>query len=658
MTMRMKNHIFLVGIFTVVLFNCFLIARGTEIKTPSYLTIGGDIKGNYYQADFQQFEGVNNCCTKFGNTLGLGYNIHAGYEHLFSSGLFGFPWRLDLSFSYVDYSADFRERYEFANIIYEDRFVKGIAEYVLEPNIQAISIDPGIIIEPFANMPLSFRLGLNYGILFNKSFLQQENLIEPQDVYYENGSRTRGQASGDIPNAGFGMLSTSIAIRYKLAETGNFEIYPQIRFDYALNNIVDNLSWKTHSIMAGVTLAYNLSKTVAKPIIPEPPMLEPPAQEIKPFIEADVLVKANGKELKNDETINYSYDLLVSNREYKLLPYVFYVPNTVNRISIPADNRGVYDEQGMQDRLITAAADRLKSNPQSKLELISSSLLSENTDIVDARINDVIDELIYNSIEIHRINVLKNEVDQTLLKRPELAEEQSYIELRIDGEKIPINYSRIIAAETVVKSEIPIDVLPSIHSNVDVKDLSGSVKLNDKHIFKFGTAGLNDKITKDILSQAGDVLSEQLLTVSFEAQGPDGLSKKVQRIYKLSPQLEREVKVTNQFQDGEKKFRKYIASYYDFDSSIPKYINNDVIQQLKEEITKGKKITLMPLTDNIGTELYNTRLAEQRAKSVIELSGIEFTNYDIVYPKEYFYDNTTPLGRMLNRTVIVIVSDN
>lgn len=658
MMKRRINFVLSTLILTIVLLSGLSIAHSKSKKTPHYLTLGVDVKGNYYEASFRQFEGVNNCCTEFGNTFGLGYNIHAGYEYLFSSSYFGFPWRLDLSFSYGDYSAVFREKYEFANIIYEDRFVKGIAEYVLEPNIQAISIDPGIFFEPFNDFPLSFRIGLTYDILLNKTFNQQENLIAPEDVYYENGSRTRGWASGDIPNAVSGLLSTSIAIRYKLAETGNFEIYPQLRFDYALNNLVDNLSWKAHSVMAGITVAYNITKTAVRTIMPEPPKAEPPAPEVKPFIEVEVLVKSEDKELKSEEDIIYGYDLLVSNREYELLPYVFYSVNTAKRLSIPIVNSDIFDEQSMQDQLIKVTADKLKSNPQSRLDLISSSLSTENQDVVDARINDVIDELIYNGIEIKRINVVKKEVDQSLLKRPELAAEQTYIELRIDGEQKLIRYVRTVSAETVVKSTIPLIVKPFIQSNIDIIKQTGTVQLNDKHIFNFGAAGLNDRITSEMLMQAGDVFNENFLTVNFEAKGSNGLIKKVRNSYRLKAQLDREIKVTNQYQDEEKKFRKYVACFYDFDSSIPKYINDDVIKLLKEEVAVGKKIRLMPMTDNMGTEQYNFRLAEQRAKSVIELTGMEIKNADIVFPKDYFYDNTTPLGRMLNRTVIVIISDN
>ena len=64
-------------------------------------------------------------------------------------------------------------------------------------------------------------------------------------------------------------------------------------------------------------------------------------------------------------------------------------------------------------------------------------------------------------------------------------------------------------------------------------------------------------------------------------------------------------------------------------------------------------------TDNIGKENYNLSLSERRAKAVFEsmlVSGMapgEDVTYAGVGPFTPLYDNSTPEGRALNRTVTV-----
>jgi outer membrane protein OmpA-like peptidoglycan-associated protein len=647
------NRIFIL-IFAIILFAINVDAK--EKQTPHFISIGGDVNGNLYFADFKQFEGVENCCTSFGNTFGFGYNIHAGYEYAFSSELFGMPWRIDLSFAYSDLSARFSETDPFANIIIGNNYVKGTAEFVLEPSVQAIIFDPGIYFTPIDDIPLSLRLGFQAAFLTGMTYYQEERLIKPEGVYYENGERVRGQYTGPIPNAESQFFALSFGARYKAADFGNFALYPSLRFNYGLTNLVNGIDWKASTLQGGVSLVYNFPKAeYPKPAPPPlPPLPEPteppPAAQLEIFVNTEL----NGKTGKEFEIPFTVYE---SRSEYFLLPYIFFKKDSDVPYSEKHETGHNIGETAAQSDLTKAAAKLLKENPDYYVTLMSNSLETESEETVNNRISKITNELVSYGIDISRIKVSKNKVKPDSKMVPELEAERIYIKLALSGGQDLIPYTLVRSVKRDFSGDNIISIKPEIKTSDKLTVFDGKI-YKDKSIIKhFDAKGT----TLDVNVEAPFLIEEDIrpaeFTIDIFAKNDGGAKANYSEKIKLLPLEERRNVEKNIIKSEDKTYSQYILCYFDFDGTKPQIVNNEVLKIIERAIAADKEIVLVPLTDNIGTEDYNAKLVEKRAKAAMNLLNVYQGKFRTQYISGFLFSNDTPAGRMLNRTVIVKIAN-
>ena len=112
---------------------------------------------------------------------------------------------------------------------------------------------------------------------------------------------------------------------------------------------------------------------------------------------------------------------------------------------------------------------------------------------------------------------------------------------------------------------------------------------------------------------------------------------------------------------GYRVLEKYALILFDFNSAEIKARNKNIVDRI---IARMKEIPsaqgkIVGHTDNIGKEDYNLNLSERRAKAVFDqmveagmMAGENIT-YAGAGPNDPMYDNSTPEGRALNRTVTV-----
>jgi outer membrane protein OmpA-like peptidoglycan-associated protein len=105
---------------------------------------------------------------------------------------------------------------------------------------------------------------------------------------------------------------------------------------------------------------------------------------------------------------------------------------------------------------------------------------------------------------------------------------------------------------------------------------------------------------------------------------------------------------------------KYSLVLFDFDSPALTSSNRNVIDKLVVPSIKfGSTIDIYGYTDRIGNPEYNQRLSLQRANSVRDHIRSKNRNVPInVYGlgnESEIFDNDSPIGRQLSRTVQIIV---
>ncbi|MEJ5244949.1 MAG: OmpA family protein, partial [Bacteroidota bacterium] len=140
------------------------------------------------------------------------------------------------------------------------------------------------------------------------------------------------------------------------------------------------------------------------------------------------------------------------------------------------------------------------------------------------------------------------------------------------------------------------------------------------------------------------------MNVRTKVKLSNGIELANNKTYLINPKLSRVNLLINSY-DG----KEYaILGLFDFDSSEFSLFDNRVREKVLDDLHyRGKKLTIIPFTDNIGSKEYNTKLAEKRALAAVQLLQLRDEDYKIEYPTQYLYDNRTPLGRILNRSVII-----
>jgi len=103
---------------------------------------------------------------------------------------------------------------------------------------------------------------------------------------------------------------------------------------------------------------------------------------------------------------------------------------------------------------------------------------------------------------------------------------------------------------------------------------------------------------------------------------------------------------------------KYALILFDYDSAAIKSRNKVIVDRIisRMQDVPDAKVEIVGHTDNIGKEEYNLKLSERRAEAVqqqfaaIGSDGMTMTGAG---PHNPLYDNDTPEGRALNRTVTI-----
>jgi outer membrane protein OmpA-like peptidoglycan-associated protein len=115
---------------------------------------------------------------------------------------------------------------------------------------------------------------------------------------------------------------------------------------------------------------------------------------------------------------------------------------------------------------------------------------------------------------------------------------------------------------------------------------------------------------------------------------------------------------------GHRVIEKYALILFDFNSAEIKERNKTVVDRIIQRLKKfpSAKINIIGHTDNIGKDEYNLNLSERRAEAVFDqmletgMISLENITYTGVGPNNPLYDNLTPEGRSLNRTVTVTLA--
>ncbi len=646
-------------IVNLIIVNTFML-NGQEKLTPYKIVAGGTLNSNLYFSNFSELTGYPSCCTNYDFATGFGYSFFTGVEYTPETLLFGYSYSYDFLVSYNNLSAKYAIEEKLANIITGNKYIEAFSEHSLDAQIYSINIEPGFNISPFQSLPLSIRLGFNLGVLFGQTFIQKERILSPDWITYkETGTQIKYHYSGDIPDASQFYSAITLGFRYEAMRYGNYSISPILNFSYGLSNVTSNTDWKISSLQAGISIGYNIPKPKNIPPMEAPlPLLPKPPEPKEMIVKSDIY--SENKKLNNNDTLN----ILVKERRFInrfiLLPIVFYQINTDEMLV--SDNMHRSEEEAQKNAYLSAIQ-YLKDKPDVTLTLYSSSLNTENAVKVKSRLDRLIKLIADNSISQDRIRTKEIIIDASKLSRSELEQDNCFIRFDFsDGAEI-ISYKSDTLSKFIVEP-VEINISPNVNSELKLSEFTGEILLNKKIVHNFGNEKSSFYLKPDISELEDSKVENNIVEIAVRATDVLGKTKSDKKTLILKLDTISDKVFENVISDVEEQnyVRQFTLGYCEFDKAEFTYVNKFAVEQIKQAVNSGEIIEIIPLFDFLGTEEHNLKLATSRANSAMNLLGItkeqvSLGNVKINIPKDYFFSNENPYGRMMNRTVIVRIKN-
>ena len=107
----------------------------------------------------------------------------------------------------------------------------------------------------------------------SSTFHQEERILEPSSLRFENDSRTRMVFDGPLPDVGAVQVSVLFGLRYDLylSRDGRWTASPEIIGWLGMIDVVADRSWRTNGIRLGLTLSRGMVPPgESSPLDPKP----------------------------------------------------------------------------------------------------------------------------------------------------------------------------------------------------------------------------------------------------------------------------------------------------------------------------------------------------------------------------------------------------
>lgn len=644
----------------------------------TYLSAGisGGYQSNLHSAAFRQLPGTPSCCPQYQSGTGNGLNAGVFFQLPVSSIV-----AVQLKGSYALLSGTLRER--------ETQWVPGnngaqpvsmLVEHRIASEVSAVGIEPAAIVFPF-DFPLSLKLGANVSYILSHTFSQEEVLVSPSYLTFENGDVVRNAATGTIPSAQTVAVGIVAGVGYDLPLSSRLTMTPELLYVQSLSNVSKDVAWKINTMRASVAITY--------PFIPVP---EPPRPEIIPIesvsaIEITIppppppafMAELDVEGVFKDHSIKKDFTITVEEMEFRetlpLLPNVFFQPGssdiTLSRLELlTTDLAEQFTESALSADIfdfyahtLNIIGKRLTQNPTSTIictGIISpTSVDKDNIPLATERANQVKNYLVTtwkiapDRITIRTRRSTKGTAATDPVDAPDVEEENRRVEIASDEYEIlkPV----LIKKNSYAVSPEILRITPSIDAQAGVKDwellaIQGSTTLkNDRGVDKPSytdwqlSAPQFDKQdgTVDIAMQIHDRANQQVSLshpIPFEFLSIDDKRRKEQ---------------------ADVRVEKYSLILFLFDNASLDVKNRRILDEVKSRIEPNSKVTVLGFTDRTGTQEYNKTLAESRCREVMRYitGNIAEGNIEIkaVGSETLVYANDLPEGRSYSRTVQIII---
>lgn len=647
-TTLLKKLKITISIIAILIVSCtMLFSQDDNFIMPSNIGIYAGLNFNMHTPSF--------------NTIfPLGYPVNFNENKtslLFSAGIIGnFPLNetfiLSGRLGYNGLSGDFEKIERFGS-------PDTITSNSMQADLHYIEITP--VVQFHNLLPLKrlyFLAGLEFGIPFTTKYTTNQTRMSPMPA-----QSTLSQ-SGSVPDATL-RFAGAIGVGYIFNLSETVYLTPEVSYRIPFTHVSSNsdfTSWDVPQLRAGVALTFGLDKTPVKPI-------ETFSDLQIGFKEVNYYDKERGKHpMQNIRVEDVQYTEL-----FPMVPYIFCDENQ----PAPSDSTQILTgstEKG-EFRIETVAPDAMKINVKT-LDIVGKRM-TENPD-ADLTITGTIDnkkEKAESQLSLRRaefakdylVNIYKINPEKINIKAvglPEKPSAQTVIEGDAENRRIEISSTNPkILAPIILKGESQTIAEPNLVEFVPFITSTDSVTSWQFEIEQAGQTIRNVKGSGDIHPIQFVIIPNELkksqIPVDYVLTATN--AKDLRRT--VSGSIPTEYfsftrKKTEELPD--KTISKYSLILFDFDKADISEKDKAIIEEsILPEIKFNSTVKIYGYTDKIGKDEYNKSLSERRANAVKELlsSKVKDAKYETygVGENEMIFDNNSPIGRHLSRTVQIYV---
>jgi outer membrane protein OmpA-like peptidoglycan-associated protein len=499
-------------------------------------------------------------------------------------------------------------------------------------------------------------LGAEFGLPLSSTYtLTRENIDDGSQEFTK---------SADIPSSSV-RFALAFGVGYDIKLSKKMNLTPELTFRLPLTKVSgDNNfdTWSVPQLRMQVNLTFDLFDTDETPDDPQP-YLEVGFDEVR-YYDND----GNFHPIENIRVEDIQYTEL-----FPFVPYVFYSKDKSTPLPSAQAAEGKY--QAGKFSLANVDPDAMQINNHT-LDIIGMRMQEDpKTEITIHGTIDGLDEKGNETLSLERAEFAKNYlVDNFGINaqrinvrgggKPELASTSNVPEGVEENRRIEISSSNKALLEPILiekeNQRIPepnvIEFMPTAETSDTVIAWKLEITQAGEILRKFTGHGAIEPIQWVIIPN--ELKNSDLpIEYSFWAESLAGLDD----VETGTIPVEYYSIIRKQSEElPDKTISKYSLMLFDFNKSEVSDMDMEIINRyILPQINFNSTVKIYGYTDNIGDASYNEKLAKKRAKAVMKVlkNKIPKAKYEAfgVGEKVEIYDNKTPVGRHLSRTVQIYV---
>jgi outer membrane protein OmpA-like peptidoglycan-associated protein len=627
------------------------------------------ISGSYglqsHSLNFKGLPEVPSCCPQYSGGNGIGFSLGGVYD--FSIGSF---LRVDIRGAFSTIGGTFKANE--TKLVFDGKnSVDGLFEHTIESNIHKIDMTPSLQISIYKG--LKIHTGLSAGWIIGTTYDQQERLVTPTDLLFENDSRTRLRSSGSISTINTFQVGAIAQLSYDLPLNANASLVaaPEVSYTIGLSNILRDSPWKVNSLNIGMVLKYAWYKYPERiePTIDKIPMLPKPTVPMEITKRPVVTGTARGVFIDNmgnptkEQILNIKN--ITSTNVTALVNYVFFDDTSAvipkRYILLNKEQAKIFRLKDLEGTgtlpiyytILNVIGNRMTMFPEATITLTGCTSGGETEK----------DKL---QLAKQRADAVKNYLTEIwgidskriIPKYRDLPEFPSNIKIE-DGlaenrrVEISSNSWEILDVlsfnDTVRQISVPIigiEAQATAESGIAQWTISASQGNNQLKKFKGTSDFPSDRLRWDLVKESHSVPKmNEPIDLTMDITDKEGNTT----VIKGEP-----MKIT-QFYDQKGHIEIFSLIIFGFNVSTVNETNQRILAMIKSRITKNSIVKIIGFTDRIGAADYNQKLSDRRAKEIGKFLKLSEDNSEGKGGSDLLFDNDLPEGRFYCRTVRVIV---